>query len=112
MMAKRRNNTKKPRKTKKKGKQRGGSMFGMLGSFKKIDDYMKPLQQLGPRIVVTGMQMANDIKGGKNWKESALERIPETLKQVVAGKPLQLGSGLRRRQTLKKKKKKKNGIHT
>jgi len=55
------------------------------------------------------MQMSNDIKAGKNWKESAPDRIPGTLKQVVAGKPFQLGSGIRRRRT---RRKKKHGFHS
>jgi len=73
--------------------------------------YMKPLY-LGPRILATGMQMSNDIKAGKIWKESALTRIPETLKQLVAGKPFQLGSGIRRRRINEKKKVKRNGIYS
>jgi hypothetical protein len=93
-----------------KRKQRGGSMFGMLGTINQTDKYFKPLQDFAPRLLATGLQMASDIKGGKDWKESALNRIPETLKQVVAGKPLQLGNGIRRRRISKKKK--KNGIHS
>jgi hypothetical protein len=77
----------------------------------KINQYVKPFQQLAPRLLVTGLQMANDIEGGKNWKEAALDRIPETLKQVVAGKSFQLGSDVRRRRT-RKQKKKKNGIYS
>jgi len=74
---------------------------------------MKPLHDLGPRILATGMQMSNDIMACKNWKDSALTRIPETLKQLVAGKPFQLGSGIRRRRINKKtKKKKRNGIYS
>lgn len=94
-----------------KRRQRGGNIFAMMN---KINEYAKPFQQLAPRLLATGFQMANDIEGGKNWKESALDRIPETLKQVVAGKPFQLGSGIRRRRTRKqkKKKKKKNGIYS
>jgi len=49
--------------------------------------------------------MSKDIKGGKNSKESALDRILETLKQVVAGNPPPLGSGVRRRRTRRQKKK-------
>jgi len=71
--------------------------------------YMKPLHDLGPRILATGMQMSNDVKAGKNWEESALDRIPAALKQVVLGKPFQLGSGIRRRRTCKQKK---HGIHS
>jgi len=52
---------------------------------------MKPLRELAPRVFATEMQISNDIKGGKNWKESALDRILETMKQFVAGKPLQCG---------------------
>jgi hypothetical protein len=90
----------------KRRKQRGGNMFGMLN---KINQYVNPFQQLAPRAIATGMQMANDIKSGKNWKEAALDRIPEALKQVVAGKPFQLGSGVRRRRT---RKRNNNGVHS
>jgi len=92
----------KKRVIKKRRRQRGG-MFSMLIK------YMTPLHDLGPRILTTVMQMSNDVKAGKNWKVSALERIPETLKQIVAGKPFQLGSGIRRRRTQKQKK---HGIHS
>jgi len=44
-----------------------------------MSKYMIPLHDLGPRILAAGMQMSNDIKVGKNWKESALTRISETL---------------------------------
>jgi len=67
---------------------------------------MKRPHDLGPRILATGMQMSNDIQAGKNWKESELDRISETLKQVVAGK---LGSGIRSWRT---RKQKKHGIHS
>lgn len=97
------------KKSCKKRKQRGG-MFGM---YNVMNEWMKPIQDIAPRVVGTGMQIAKDVQGGKNWKESVLTRIPDTLKQAVAGKPFQLGSGLRRRRIpKKKKKKKKHGIHS
>jgi len=75
--------------------------------------YMKPLHDLRLRILATDMRMSNVMKAGKNWKEFALTRIPETLKQLVTSKPFQLGSGIRRRRINKKKKKKKrNGIYS
>jgi len=70
----------KKRAVKKQSRQCGG-VFSMVDVLSK---YVKPLHDLGPRILATGMQMYNDIKAGKNWKESALDRIPETLKQVVS----------------------------
>jgi len=99
----------KNRVIKKRRRQCGGmiSMADIMGK------YMNLLYDLGPRILAPGMQMSNDIKAGKNWKESALTRIPETLKQLVAGKPFQLGSGIQRRHINKKKRsKKRNGIQS
>jgi len=94
-------------------KKRRGQCGGMFSMVDVMSKYMKPLHDLGPRILATGMQMSNDTKAGKNWKESALTRIPETLKQLVAGKPFQLGSGIRRRRINKKKRlKKRNGIYS
>jgi len=53
------------------------------------------------------MQIRKDVNvGGKNWKESALEHIPEGLKHVVAGKSTQFCSEILRRRIKKKKSKK------
>jgi hypothetical protein len=86
----------------------------------KIVKVIESIGRQGPRLLATGMQIRRD---GKNWKDAALTRIPESLKQVVAGKPFQLGSGIRRRRTsikrtTKKRKstkkratKKRNGVY-
>jgi len=84
-------------------KKRRGQCGGMFSMVDVMTKYVKPLQDLGPRILATGMQMSNDIKAGKNWKEAALDRIPAALKQVVSGKHFKLGSGIRRRRTRIKK---------
>jgi len=46
-------------------KRRGqcGCMFSMVDV---VTKYVKPLHDLGTRILATGMQMSIDIKAGKN----------------------------------------------
>jgi hypothetical protein len=100
-----------------KRKQRGGIFMGPLFGSSKIAKTIGSIGQQGPRLLATGLQIGKDVREGKNWKEAALDRIPEALKQVVAGKPFQLGSGIRRRRTTTKKrkatkKKRKHGVHS
>jgi len=53
-------------------KKRRGQCGGVFSMVDVMSKCVKPLHDLGPRILATGMQMSNDIKAGKNWKESAL----------------------------------------
>ena len=88
-------------------KQRGGGFLNTMGSMNALAKYLEPLQRAAPRVLVTGMKMMNDVDVGKSWKNAALDRIPESLKQAASGQPLQLGSGIRRRRIIKKKRKTK-----
>jgi hypothetical protein len=87
--------------------------YSLLGRLDEIENRVGPMRRMVPYIASTAGKIYRDVKlNGKNWKESA---IPEGLKQIVAHKAIQSGSGIRRRRINKKKKKrvtKRNGVYS
>ena len=83
-------------------RQRGhglGSMFSSL--FKRILPFLK---SVAPHALRTGANIIDDVSKGKSFKDSAFERVPETLSNVVFNGKNQSGSGARRRKTSRRKR--------
>ena len=81
--------------------QRGHGIGNMLGSlFRRILPILKAAM---PHVLRTGANVIEDVASGKTWKQSAIKRIPEGLKDIkVANETAlanseQTGSGRQKR---------------
>lgn len=66
--------------------QRGHGIGNVLGSlFRRI---LPVLKAIVPHVLRTGANVVEDVTSGKTWKESAIKRVPESLRQVrIPDKP-------------------------
>lgn len=81
--------------------QRGSGFFGRLISGGILPIIKKVLPYLGKKAMDVGLDIADDVMGGENFKESAQKRLKGSAKGVAAdaiAKMKQMrGSGIRRR---------------
>ena len=92
-----------------KRRQRGG----FVGLMRPMQHYIQSIANVAPRIMATAGWISKDMREGKSFKEAALDRIPESLKQASRGEAVQFGTGIRRRRISRKKRvKRKNGVHS
>jgi hypothetical protein len=91
--------------------QRGHGLGSILSGFFRS---AWPLIQTGAKafgkqILRTGLQIANDVSDGNNFKDSSLRRIPEGIKAFTSSDSFktQSGSGRRRRKRSLKRAHKK-----
>lgn len=101
--------------------QRGHGIGNLLGSlFRRI---LPVLKAAAPHVLRTGANIVQDVASGQTWRESAIKRVPETLRAVRPSAVLetltgQTGSGKRKRRkkSLKKTKRCKkdifDGVHS
>ena len=99
--------------------QRGHGIGNLLGSlFRRI---LPVLKAAAPHVLRTGANIVEDVASGQTWRESAIKRVPETLRAVRPSAVLetltgQTGSGKRRKKSLKKTKRCKkdifDGVHS
>lgn len=83
--------------------QKGHGIGNVIGSlFRRI---LPTLKFLAPHIFRTGARVLEDVSQGKKWKESAIKRVPEGIRDIAAE---QAGSGKRRR----KRKDIFDGVHS
>jgi len=76
-------------------RQRGHGLGNILGSlFSRILPFLK---SFAPIALRTGANIVEDVTKGKSWKDSAMDRVPETLSRVAFGNLNQTGSGIRRK---------------
>jgi len=86
-------------------RQRGHGLGNILGSlFSRILPFLK---SFAPIALRTGANIVEDVTKGKSWKDSAMDRVPETISRVAFGNMNQTGSGIRRKRKCKSKPKKK-----
>lgn len=86
-------------------RQRGHGLGNIIGSlFRRILPYLK---SFAPIALRTGANIVEDVSRGKTWKDSAMERVPETISRVAFGNMKQTGSGIRRRRRSNPRRKKK-----
>jgi len=86
-------------------RQRGHGLGNILGSlFSRI---LPLLKSFAPIALRTGANIVEDVMKGKSWKDSAMDRVPETISRVAFGNMNQTGSGIRRKRKCKSKPKKK-----
>jgi len=89
----------------------GHGLGNMLGSsFRRILPYLKAF---APGALRTGANIVQNVSKGKTWKDSAMDRVPETISRVAFGYMNQTGSGIRRKRrskTCRQKKKVKREI--
>jgi hypothetical protein len=82
--------------------QRGHGLGSILsGFFRSAWPLIKTgAKAFGKQILRTGLQIANDVSDGQNFKESSVRRIPEGIKTFASSDAFktQSGSGRRRRQ--------------
>ena len=94
--------------------QRGHGLGSILGGlFRSALPMLKRgLAAFGKHALKTGLDIANDVVSGDQFKESAKRRIPEGIKRFAQSQDIipQSGHGSRKRRslTLSKKNKKKN----
>lgn len=93
-------------------RQRGHGIGNVLASlFRRALPF---LQRGAAAILRTGAQVFDDVREGKQVKESLKQRVPETIKDIGASILSQSGRGLRKRKIRKrrlvKKKKSKRDI--
>jgi hypothetical protein len=87
-------------------KQRGHGLGDILGNlFRRILPYFKTFAPVAMR---TGANIVEDVSRGKSWKDSTMDRIPETISRIAFGQSNQSGSGIRRRKTKRKRSAKKS----
>lgn len=86
-------------------RQRGHGLGNIIGSlFRRILPYLK---SFAPIALRTGANIVEDVSRGKTWKDSAMDRVPETISKVAFGNMNQTGSGIRRKRKSKPKRKTK-----
>jgi hypothetical protein len=88
--------------------QRGHGLGSMLsGLFRRIivPFFKNNGKTLASTALRTGMQMADDVIGGKSFKDSAKDRIREGIKTAAENINWQSGSGICRRKTKKRRRK-------
>jgi len=70
------------------------------------------LESIAQIALRTGANIVEDVSKGKTWKDSAMDKVPETIRKVAFGNMNQTGSGIRRKRRSKsnRKKKAKRGI--
>jgi hypothetical protein len=84
-------------------RQRGHGLGNIIGSlFRRILPYLKAFAPIALR---TGANIVEDVSKGKSWKDSAMDRVPETISKVAFGNMKQTGSGIRRRKKSKPRSK-------
>jgi hypothetical protein len=71
-------------------------------SFKRVLPFLKTL---APHALRTGANIIDDVSKGQKFKDSAFQRVPETLSKVVFGEKNQSGGGTRRRKLSKHRRK-------
>jgi hypothetical protein len=88
-------------------RQRGHGLGSMLsGLFRRfvVPFFKNNGKTLVSTALRTGMQMADDVIGGKSFKDSAKERIREGIKTAAENINWQSGSGICRRKTKKRRR--------
>ena len=86
-------------------RQRGHGLGNILGSlFRRILPFLK---SFAPIALRTGANIVEDVSSGKSWKDSAMDRVPETISKVAFGNMNQTGSGIRRKRKSKPRRKAK-----
>jgi hypothetical protein len=92
--------------------QRGHGLGSILSGFFRS---AWPLIQTGAKafgkqVLRTGLQIANDVSEGRNFKESSRRRIPEGIKAFASSNDFnaQSGSGRKRRKIPAKRKNKRD----
>ena len=91
-----------------RGHELGSILSGFFGSAWPL--ILTGAKAFGKRVLKTGLQIANDVAEGQNFKELSLRRIPEGIKECVSSNNFscQGGSAGKRRKTLIKRKIKKH----
>lgn len=86
--------------------QRGHGIGSFLSSFFRsaVPILRKGLSFFGREALRTGSKIAMDVADGRDWKDSAKQRISERISEVVPNLDAQSGSGYRRRRTSKRKR--------
>jgi hypothetical protein len=65
--------------------QKGHGIGNIIGSlFRRI---LSSLKALAPHVLRTGANVLEDVVKGKSWKESAIKRVPEGLRNVTFEQP-------------------------
>lgn len=83
-------------------RQRGHGLGNIIGSlWRKI---LPILKSFGPHALRSGVNMVDDVKGGKTWKEAVFKRVPETIRAFTLGRENQTGDGIRRKKVSRKRK--------
>jgi len=83
-------------------RQRGHGLGNILGSlFRRILPFLK---SFAPIALRTGANIVEDVSSGKTWKDSAMDRVPETISKVAFGNMNQTGSGIRRKRKSKQRR--------
>jgi len=80
--------------------QRGHGLGSFLGGFirRLVLPFVKTHgKKMLASAVKTGMQVADDVMEGQNFKESAKRRLPEATKRAVHNLSRQSGSGVKKR---------------
>jgi hypothetical protein len=80
-------------------RQRGRALGNIIGSL-----FRRILNGLAPHVLRTGASIIEDVTQRRTLKESALQRIPETISKVVSGETSQSGSGIRRKRVRERPK--------
>jgi hypothetical protein len=57
-----------------------------------------------PHALRAGVDIFDDVLKGKSFKDSAFQRVLDTISKIVFNKNNQSGSGMRRKQTNRRKK--------
>jgi len=82
-----------------------GSLGNILGSlFRQILLFLKSFASIALR---TGANKVEYVSKGKSWKNSTMDRVPETISKVAFGNMNQTRSGIRRKRKSKSKPRKK-----
>lgn len=85
--------------------QRGHGIGSVLsGLFRRVFPFLRAnAKNVGMNMLKTGMNIADDMIGGKKFSESSKKRIPEGIKDVAQNLKWQTGDGYRRMRVKKRK---------
>jgi hypothetical protein len=92
--------------------QRGHGLGNILsGLLRRIFPFIKQnAKMVGTRALKTGMEIADDVLGGKSFKDSLTTRVPTGIKRMASDVKWQTGSGVRRRKVVKRVVKRKKQV--